>query len=51
MIAAGMFVGTLFTLFVVPTFYLLGSAQPVAQTSAPSQMPQGSVDAPPQSPR
>ncbi len=51
MIAAGMFVGTLFTLFVVPAFYLLGPAQPVAQTSAPSQMSQGSVGAPSQSPR
>ena len=51
MIAAGMFVGTLFTLFVVPTFYLLGSAQPVAQASAPSQMPQDSVGAPSQTPR
>ena len=43
MIAAGMFVGTLFTLFVVPTFYLLGSA--------PSQIPQDSVGAPSQTPR
>ena len=51
MIAAGMFVGTLFTLFVVPTFYLLGSAQPVAQASGPSQMPQDSVGAPSQTPR
>ena len=32
MIAAGMLVGTIFTLFVVPTFYLLGSKSPAPQS-------------------
>jgi multidrug efflux pump len=45
MIAAGMLVGTLFTLFVLPTFYLLlgrraatasGSPSPAARTTAPT---------------
>jgi hypothetical protein len=38
MIAAGMLVGTLFTLFVVPTFYLLGTPQASAHPSSPPDL-------------
>ncbi|HIF97646.1 MAG TPA: multidrug efflux protein [Myxococcales bacterium] len=38
MIAAGMLVGTLFTLFVVPTFYLLGAPQASAHPASPPDL-------------
>jgi len=39
MIAAGMSVGTLFTLFVVPSFYLFWAARPATEATRPSASP------------
>ena len=49
MIAAGMLVGTLFTLFVVPTFYLLGASQASTHPSS-SRGPSADLSAVPSTP-